>query len=187
MKEKIVLASKSPRRIEFLKNLGLEFEIIPSTEEEKTEGNLTPFETAKTLALKKALSVKSKVGKAVIISADSIVVADGCILGKPADKMHAKKMLKKLSGVCHEVITGYAVLVGEKVYNGAEVSKVKFNVLSEKFIDDYVATGSPLDKAGAYGIQDGGLVESYEGSYTNIVGLPMEIITQILKQENLLK
>ena len=121
-----------------------------------------------------------------MLAADSVVVYGGSIIGKPKDAADAVRILKTLSGNTHEVITGIAFLTGGKVYNESVVSEVTFNRLTDDFICDYVAGGSPLDKAGAYGIQDGDIAAAYKGSYTNIIGLPMERVTEILEEEGYL-
>ena len=127
-----------------------------------------------------ALSEEEK-KSAVVLGADTVVVLKGEILGKPKNPESAAAMLKKLSGKTHLVLTGYAVITAKGVKKGIVKSKVKFNDLSEKLITDYVATGSPLDKAGAYGIQDGfPLVKRYKGSLNNVIGLPIERLKPIL-------
>ena len=179
--EKLILASNSARRKELLENAGYSFEIIPSDITEVIPKDASPEEAVKSLALQKAESVYQETG-GVVIGADTIVVYRGEIIGKPKSAENAVEILKKLSGNVHEVFTGIAVLSDKKRYNETVVSKVKFKVLSAEFIKNYVESGKPMDKAGAYGIQDGDIAESYEGSLTNIIGLPMERITQILSE-----
>ena len=182
MKE-IILASESPRRRQLLKEMGYDFSVIKSDYNEVAFTD-NPIETVLTFSQKKAQSVFDKVqnNDTVIIGCDTVVYFNGKILGKPKDKNEAKKMLSSLSGNTHEVVSGFTIIIGEKTISDYEITKVVFNNLSEKEIDDYISTGKPLDKAGAYGIQDGFLVKEYFGSYTNIVGFPTEKIDKILKE-----
>ena len=184
---KIVLASLSPRRRELLSSLVPQFEVIGARGEEDAEGR-TPAETAMLRAEQKAKEVKLRVENgSVVIGSDTIVVLEGHILGKPKEEEDAKRMLRALSGKTHSVITGVSFL-GERVRRLVyEETKVRFFPLTEELIERYVATGSPLDKAGAYGIQDGfPLVEGYDGSYDNVVGFPTEIVKSLLKEEGVL-
>ncbi len=179
---KLILASNSPRRKELLKEFGFKFDIISS---DFNEGELlsTPAETVKTFAYSKAKNVFNKVSNSVVLGADTVVVMDGVILGKPKDREDAFKTLKNLSGKTHSVLTGYALIspTSEKV--GYVETLVTFNELSDALINEYVATGLPLDKAGSYGIQDGyNLVKSFDGSFNNVVGLPIEIIENLIKE-----
>lgn len=168
---RIILASKSPRRKELLKQIFNEFIIIPSTIDE----NKYPLDE---LSIVKAKEISDRYPSDLVISADTLVYLNGKILGKPIDKNDAKNMLHALSNNTHEVITYYSIfLKNENIFFTRQViSKVTFNDLSEKLIDDYIATGSPLDKAGAYGIQDKGfnLVKSFSGDLNNIIGLPID-------------
>ncbi|MBE5743545.1 MAG: septum formation protein Maf [Clostridiales bacterium] len=178
----IILASNSPRRKELLKNAGVDFTVIPSSFVEPKNTNLSPEKYAEFLAYNKALTVFNEHG-GVVIGADTIVVLDGEILGKPIDENDAFCMLKSLSNKTHLVVTGYSVITSEKVYSGYDVTKVTFKELSNEVIKDYIKTGSPLDKAGAYGIQDKILlVDSVEGDYDNVVGLPTYKILKILAE-----
>ena len=182
-----ILASASPRRKELLSTLLPSFEIVPSNCEERVEGVPTPEELVKVLAEQKAMDVAMGVqaqGKAVIGS-DTVVALDGEILGKPKTPQHAKQMLKALSGRSHEVYTGVCMVyptekgVGKIVE--ADCTRVQFLPLTDAQIDEYVASGSPMDKAGAYGIQDGGLVENIDGSFSNVMGLPVELCEKMIK------
>ncbi len=182
-----ILASASPRRRELLAELLQSFEILPSQAEEIVEGSPSPETLVKILAKQKAAEVVSRgaaAGKAVIGS-DTVVALDGEILGKPKDEAQAKEMLKALSGRSHEVYTGvcisYPTADGRAQLIDAACTKVYFLPLTEEKIDEYVATGSPMDKAGAYGIQDGGLVERIEGSFSNVVGLPLELCERMIE------
>lgn len=181
---KLILASNSPRRKEILEKFGFTFTVIKSDYEEK-ENISDPQLLVKTFAFNKAKSVFDSLeekDEAVVLGADTVVVFDGKILGKPKDTKDAENMLKSLSGKTHSVFTGYAVIEEEKTFSGVCETKVRFNDLSDSFIRGYVATGSPMDKAGAYGIQDGSLVKDYVGSYYNVIGLPIEDISPILKE-----
>lgn len=187
MDKKIVLASASPRRKEILNNLGMSFEVICSQAEENVDSELPPHIIVQELAMLKGTDVASKVKEAIVISADTIVYFDKKILGKPTDRLNAKKMLEMLSGNVHEVYTGVCVTdsVGGKSISDYEVTKVKFKSLTEQEIDRYIETGEPMDKAGSYGIQGKGclLVEKIDGDYLNVVGLPAVKLAKILKEE----
>ena len=182
---KVVLASASPRRRELIKQTGVDFEVYPSGAEEYVAEALQPREYAETMAKLKAEAVaKEKTG--VILGADTIVVLDGEILGKPTSSENAAETLRRLSGKKHSVITGYCVIYGtygEKRKVGSAVSNVFFNELSDELISEYISTGLCMDKAGSYGIQDGfPLVARVEGSLSNVIGLPVEELTAIFKE-----
>lgn len=167
----IILASKSPRRKELLKTIIDNFIVIPPEIDEY----LYSFEN---LSLAKAKVIAEKYHNDIIISADTLVVKDNQVYGKPKNKEEASRMLHELSNSTHEVKTIYSIYSKNQQIELTRIitSKVKFNDLSEELIDQYIKTNSPFDKAGGYGIQDKDfhLVESIEGSYTNIVGLPVE-------------
>lgn len=184
MKERLVLASTSPRRKELLQSAGVEFDIVKSDFEEQTDGKYSPIETVKLFAKGKAEDVFKKTGRAAL-GADTVVVYDGKIIGKPKNEADAKRILSELSGNVHEVVTGIAVVTENKTVVDAVVTKVYFNDLTEEFIDGYVSSGTAMDKAGAYGIQDGGFAKNVEGSFTNVIGLPMERTEEILKELHL--
>ncbi len=181
---KLVLASNSPRRKEFLRNNGFEFEVISSP---YSEINFTtdPFELTKAFAFGKAMSVYDSLenkDECVVLGADTVVYFDGKILGKPKDKTDAIETLKKLSNKTHLVISGYAVITSTQTIIDTDVSKVVFNKLDDNLIYEYVNSLLPLDKAGSYGIQDGyNLVKQVIGSYDNVVGLPTEKVIPLLK------
>lgn len=179
---KIILASASARRREILKDIADDFEVIPSSFEEKADYSLPPCEIVKRLAAGKAEDVFSSHGDCVVIGADTVVFSDGKILGKPKDEADAAATLKSLSGRKHSVFTGVCILKKDRKTCFCVESEVEFNVLSDEFINDYVAGGSPMDKAGSYGIQDKGVVKSYSGSYTNVVGLPEERLKEELEK-----
>ncbi len=182
-----ILASGSPRRRELLKELVENFEIIPSlADEEGVVGS--PALLVKELAVRKAYEVarrKECFGK-VVIGADTVVSLDGEVLGKPKDERDAYRMLTALSGRAHEVYTGVCMArTGEKGLESVvefDCTKVYFNPLSREFIEAYIRGGSPMDKAGAYGIQDGGLTEKIEGSYTNVVGFPQALVKEMIER-----
>ena len=180
--EKLILASNSPRRRELLKKIRKNFTVLPSNVKETVDPALTPEEVAMSLAREKAENVYSRFG-GTVIGADTVVVLDGVVLGKPRNKAEALGMLTSLSGRTHRVITGLAVLSQGARFVEAEITEVTFEDLSEDLIRRYVASGLPFDKAGGYGIQDGyPLVREYRGSYDNIVGLPVERLARILKE-----
>ncbi len=179
---KVILASNSPRRKELLKSAGVDFTVVPSSFLEPKNTGLSPKEYAEFLAYNKALDVFNERG-GVVLGADTIVVLNGEILGKPKDEKDAERMLKSLSGKLHYVITGYSIITKDKVYKGHDITKVTFKKLSNQLICEYIKTGSPLDKAGAYGIQDKVLlVDKVEGDYDNVVGLPTYKILKILAE-----
>lgn len=177
----IILASASPRRRELLSRITDKFTVIPSKDGEET-GYMRPHLYVKDLAEKKAESVAKEAREGdVIVAADTIVYYKGRILNKPRDAEEAKAFLTMLSGKKHSVYTGVCVIkkgVSEQSYYCR--SEVEFNALSEEFVDAYVKSGSPLDKAGAYGIQDKGVVRRVHGDYDNVVGLPLGRLRQIL-------
>ena len=183
----IILASASPRRQELLNNIGLKFEIIKSNFEENiSDENISPEALAQQLAYGKAKDVADGRNKGIILGADTIVVFEDKIYGKPKDKQDAKQMLESLSGKTHKVITGVALIDIEKQKTilGYEVTKVTFNELTNEEIQAYVESGDCLGKAGGYGIQNKGaiLINKIEGCYFNVVGLPINKVYQMLKQ-----
>ena len=181
---KLILASNSPRRREILTSGGFTFEIITSDYEE-TAFSVSPVLTAETFALGKAKSVFDSLPNKqdfIVLGADTVVF-NGLILGKGKDEQDARAMLKSLSGKTHEVITGYAILYGDKQIVGHEKTAVTFDQLSDELIDEYIASGLYKGKAGCYGIQDGyPLVKRYDGSLSNVIGLPEEKVFPILKE-----
>ena len=182
-----ILASASPRRKELLAELIDKFDIIPSLADENVEGDFTPETLVKALAELKAKEVALRpenMGK-IVIGSDTVVAFDGKVLGKPKDEADAFRMLKMLSGQAHAVYTGVCFACqnadGYRADVRAEKTAVYFNHLTDEWIKTYIQGGSPMDKAGAYGIQDGGLVERIEGSYTNVVGFPVELVKEMMK------
>ena len=184
---RLILASASPRRRELLRMLGLDFEILVSNAEE-SKGELpdSPGEQVMELAARKAGEIAGLHPDALVIAADTIVVAEKQILGKPGDEEDARRMLSFLSGRWHEVYTGVALVKAaeKKRLVDYERTRVKFRPLSREEIDRYIRSGEPMDKAGAYGIQGLGavLVERIEGCYFNVVGLPLTKLTLLLKE-----
>ncbi|MHB8580750.1 MAG: Maf family protein [Ignavibacteriaceae bacterium] len=183
----IYLASKSPRRKRLLKQLNLKFEIVNADIKENILKHELPERTVKRLALEKLFAAKSLVKKGIIIAADTIVVIDGKIIGKPLDAKDAEKILKKLSGRTHIVYTGFTLhnTDTKKTITGFERTKVTFRKLTAHEIIDYISTGSPMDKAGAYGIQDdfgAVFVRKICGDYNNVVGLPLTKLYQALQK-----
>ena len=181
----IILASQSPRRRELLTQMGLsDFIIRPAQGEEIIDPALSPNELVKTLSAQKAAEVAQTAPEALIIAADTVVTADGRVLGKPRDEEDAVAMLRFLSGRTHTVYTGVTVCRGANSLSHAEATQVRFRPLSDEEIAAYVATGEPMDKAGAYGIQGIGalLVEGIEGDYFNVVGLPVCRLGQMLRE-----
>lgn len=175
MKERLILASGSPRRRELLENLRIPFSVVVSEIEEIIDPNLSPAETVMSLALQKAEAVAENYRDVYVMGADTVVVLDDQILGKPKDETDAIDMLKKLSGRAHDVFTGVALVHGNENHLFYERTKVTFWDLSEQEIYEYAGTKEPLDKAGAYGIQGFGslLVKEIHGDYFSVVGLPV--------------
>ncbi len=178
-----MLASRSPRRAELLKNMGLSFEIMtPLVDEDISIED--PGKLARILAVKKAESVLEKIPEGIVIGADTIVYHRGKVLGKPANAREAVRMLSSLSGSTHQVFTGFTIIhVGHDRISSVEMTRVTFRTLESWEIKDYVDSGSPFDKAGAYGIQDKAfLVESIDGCYFNVIGFPVVRFYEALKQ-----
>ena len=180
----LILASASPRRRELLGRFAVPFRVIPARGAETAPEGLTPGELVRCLAEHKAAEVAEGEGpESVIIAADTVVEIDGEILGKPGTPERAAEMLRRLSGRTHRVWTGVCVRQGERILSAAEETAVRFRELEEEEIRAYVATGEPMDKAGAYGYQDRAclFVERIEGDYFNVVGLPMDRLGRMLR------
>lgn len=184
---KLILASSSPRRKKLLRQIGLSFIVKPSNAEERFRSTESPAQNAKRIALEKALTVQDSLKSGIIIGADTIVVLGKTILSKPRDKKDAQRMLRMLSGKTHQVYTGFALVdvkTGRR-YAGVEKTSVTFRKLSADEIRSYVASGSPMDKAGAYGIQDdygAVFVEKVEGCFYNVMGFPLSRFFTVLKR-----
>lgn len=179
-KYKILLASKSPRRSQLLKEAGFDFQVVAKEVKESYPTHLSPEKVAQFLAQKKALASKDVLtDNQVILAADTIVTKDGIIYGKPKDYEEAVTILNTLSGNWHEVITGVCLLSLEKKIIFSSTSKVKIETLSQDEIEFYIANFKPYDKAGAYAIQEWiGLckISKIEGTYSNIMGLPVDLV-----------
>ena len=172
---RLILASQSPRRAELLARLGLTFEIMPADIDESQRDDETPPAFAERLAREKAQAIASRHPTATVIGSDTIVVIDELVLGKPRDHDDAVDMLMRLSGREHEVFTGVAVVAEGASHSAVERVQVRFKQLSRSECEQYVATGEPMDKAGAYGIQGFGSanVASIDGDYFAVMGLPI--------------
>jgi septum formation protein len=173
--EHLILASSSPRRKELLENIHLTFEVTSSDVDESFSEGMSPEEVVKLLAERKAKAVAANNPTAFVLGADTIVVLEGNVLGKPIDEEEAAVMLRKLSGKTHEVYTGVAIVSPNDAFSFYEKTTVTFWELTETEINMYVSSGEPLDKAGAYGIQQLGsfLVKEIQGDYFSVVGLPI--------------
>ncbi|MER3447242.1 MAG: septum formation inhibitor Maf [Blastocatellia bacterium] len=189
---KIILASSSPRRKELLEKLGLKFDTIPSLIDEIPLPGESPEDFALRVSAEKALSVSRNLGDdSVVIGADTIVVIEGEILGKPKDEKEAMAMLEKISGKEHRVITGFSIIKpkADILYRKFAESRVKIKILAPWEIEGYIKTGEPMDKAGAYGAQGIGafMIEEIHGSYTNVVGLSLAQVVDVLTRLGVLK
>lgn len=179
----IILASQSPRRKELMGQIGLKFKVISPNVDEHMEGNPSPAQLVEELSLRKARAVERQAdGEALIVAADTVVALEGTVLGKPEDEREAFAMLSALSGNRHYVYTGITVLRDGRAVTQHEVTTVTFRELEPDEISSYIATGEPMDKAGAYGIQGLGalLVSGIEGDYFNVMGLPVYRLGRIL-------
>ena len=178
----LILASKSPRRKEILQNAGLDFEIIVSHTDESVPAGTLPFDAVMQISQRKAQAVKNVLGdkakNKIILSADTVVVIDNQIIGKPKDQEDAFSILSRLSGKRHVVYTGFTIIKDDFIYSDFESTNVYFRQLSDTEIMSYIKSGEPMDKAGAYGIQHKGalLVNKIHGDYFNVVGLPINKI-----------
>lgn len=181
----LILASASPRRVELLRQLQLEFQIVPSDAEEIFDGQLSPLELCQLNAHRKARAVAKKIPDALVLGADTLVFLEGEIMGKPRDRADARRMLARLQGRMHQVVTGVSLIHlrnhRERLF--AVSTDVTFRPLTAGQIGDYVAKVNPLDKAGAYAIQEHGdmIVSEISGSFSNVVGLPVERVGDELK------
>lgn len=185
MDVEIILASQSPRRRELLERMGLTFTIVVPDIDEHMDRDLEPHRLVETISAEKARAVRAQVGNdPVVIAADTVVALDGQLLGKPHDQADAHRMLTALQGRHHQVYTGFTVLRGEKMVTRSEETEVVFRGLTAEEIGQYISTGEPMDKAGAYGIQGYGamLVEGVRGDYFNVMGLPVCALGQALKE-----
>jgi septum formation protein len=184
--KKLILASSSPRRKQLLEQIGLEFKIDASNIDEIVDPLLQPVEQVELFSKQKAEAIASKYTDALILAADSMVAINGEVLGKPKDKDDAKRMLKKLSGTQHSIVTGFTLIdtqTKQSITRSVE-TKVWFKKLSEEEIEAYITKAQPFDKAGSYGIQDLAaiFVEKIEGDYFGSVGLPLFALAEELKK-----
>ena len=181
---KIILASRSPRRAELLTAAGIAFEVLAADIDETPHPDEAPASYVERLAIDKARAVFALRPEAEVLGADTTVTIGGQILGKPTDDRDAIGMLRKLSGAVHDVHTGVAFVSSQRVRSAVETTRVWFSEMTDEDISWYVATGEPVDRAGAYAIQ--GLASRFipriEGSYSNVVGLPVALVSSILKR-----
>jgi septum formation protein len=184
MQTTLILASSSPRRKELLQTLGLTFSVITSDVDETTSPELTPAEVVEQLALRKARAVAEKISAGVVLGADTIVVLDGQILGKPEDEADAFRMLSALQGREHTVYSGVALIdaASGRFEVAHNATQVRIRPMSEREIKAYIHTGEPMDKAGSYAIQGIGsiIVEGIAGDYFTVVGLPLNLTAKML-------
>jgi septum formation protein len=179
-RETLTLASASPRRRQLLEMLGIPVRVVPSNIPEVRRPVETPMDYVERLAREKAMSVSGS----LVLGADTTVVVRDEVLEKPVDAADALRMLKKLQGRTHQVVTSVALVADETVHQATDVTNVVFRRLDEEFLEAYVATGEPMDKAGAYGIQGYGaaLVERIEGDFFGVMGLPLRLVLQLLER-----
>ncbi len=181
----LILASASPRRAELLRQLKLEFEVVPSAAKEVFDEHLSPLELCQLNAHRKARAVAKKIPDALVLGADTLVFLSHKIFGKPSDKDQARDMLAQLQGKTHQVVTGVSLIHlrahAERIF--AVSTDVLFRPLTSQQIDEYLAKIDPLDKAGAYAIQENGelVVSEISGSFSNVVGLPIEKVQSELE------
>ena len=181
----IILASQSPRRQELMKEISSSFVVCPSHFDEVTPDNLSVREKVAFIAKNKGLEVKVKYPEDIVISADTIVVLNGEIIGKPKDEEDAYKILSKLNNSTHEVLTAFFIFYKDKVISDIVSSFVTFNKIDDVLIREYIASKSPLDKAGAYGVQDNDkyhFIKEVKGSIDNVVGFPVKEVKEALKK-----
>ena len=181
----MILASKSPRRKEILQRNGYDFKTIPSHSKEVFDFSLPLDEALEKVAYQKAKEVQKEHSEDIILSADTIVVMNGKILGKPKSDKQAHEFLRSYSHHHHQVKTGVCILTPKKEYSFVETTTVYFKKITDKDIASYMALNTYMDKAGAYGIQDPGFInyiDHIEGSFTNVVGLPEEKVNEILRK-----
>ncbi len=181
---RIVLASGSPRRKQLLEEMGFQFLVAPTDADETVREGATPEQTAEDLARRKAAEACMLWTDALVIAADTVVAVDGQVLGKPADRLDAGRMLRLLRGREHAVVTGVCLAWQGELISVCERTLVRFDWMTEQDIEDYIATGEPMDKAGAYGIQGkaGEFIGGISGCYFNVMGLPKAALRKLLVQ-----
>ena len=186
----LILASQSPRRRYLLEQAGIEFSVIPSSFDENSVKPSSPDVYVRQLAESKARDISEQYADSWVIGADTIVFIDGNILGKPGSRVEARSMLERLSGNTHHVLTGYCICCHRigRLFSDVVKTEVRFKKLTPREIDWYINSGEPFDKAGAYGIQGIGtfLVRRINGSYTNVVGLPVCEVMEFLIREKII-
>ena len=187
--QRFILASQSPRRRELLAQIGVKnFEILVPEADESFDPARTPQEIVCSICRRKAEAARTLAGddKAIILAADTMVFLDGLRLGKPRDKEDAFQMLRALSGRTHEVCTGVTICRGEEILTRAETTVVTFRPMTDHEIRAYIASGDPMDKAGSYGIQGKAALfaSGIEGDYFNVMGLPLHLVGQMLREFN---
>jgi septum formation protein len=189
---RLVLASASPRRAELLRGAGIDFEVMSADVDETMDAEETPEGYVRRIAQMKAETVRPRAGKRPVLGADTVVIVDNAVLGKPADDRDAERMLRLLSDRDHTVMTGVCLInpaaESERVRLSTTRTRVRFAALTDEEIGWYVASGEPMDKAGAYAIQGLGsrFVTAIEGSYSNVVGLPVALVYDLCKRGGLL-
>jgi septum formation protein len=176
----LTLASSSPRRRQLLEMLGIPVQVVPSNIPEVRRSLETPVDYVERLAREKALSVPGD----LVLGADTTVVVRDAVLEKPADAADALRMLKRLQGRTHQVVTSVALVSRESVHQATDVTNVTFRRVDDDFLEAYVATGEPMDKAGAYGIQGYGaaLIERIEGDFFSVMGLPVRLVLNLMRE-----
>ena len=181
---RLLLASRSPRRARLLREAGYEIDVVPADVDESRFDAEPPRRYVSRLAAAKAAAVAARAGGRIVVAADTVVLIDGLVLGKPADRDDAASMLGRLSGRTHEVLTGVVVARDGRRLDAVETTRVTFATLEPPRIAWYAGTGEPDDKAGAYAVQGIGsrFVERIEGSYTNVVGLPVALVDRFVRQ-----
>ena len=180
----IVLASKSPRRRELMKRITTDFIVYDSNVDEDKFRVFPPIEACRMISYSKAMTARKEYPNDTIVAADTVVILNNEGINKPKDREDAFNILRKLSNKTHEVVTSLVVIKEGKITGNIVISQVTFNDLSDELINAYIESGSPLDKAGAYGIQDNDkfpIVKEYKGSYDNIVGFPVDEIKEVLE------
>jgi septum formation protein len=178
----LILASRSPRRSELLTAAGIEFEVLAADIDETPRANESPSNYVERLAIEKARAVFALRPDARVLGADTTVTIDGQILGKPVDEADARRMLRLLNGRAHEVHTGVSLISAAGIQSAVDTTRVWFAKMTDEDISWYVATGEPIDRAGAYAIQGfaSRFIPRIEGSYSNVVGLPVALVSSIL-------
>lgn len=181
---RLILASRSPRRARLLREAGYEFDVAPADVDETRLDGEAPRRYVARLAAGKAAAVAARAGGRIVVAADTVVLIDGLVLGKPADRREAASMLGRLSGRTHEVLTGVTVARGARRREAVEVTRVTFAALDAARITWYAATGEPDDKAGAYAAQGIGarFVERIDGSWSGVVGLPVALVDRFVRE-----